>query len=72
MSVVDHTPEQPLLPLDMDQSDQPDLRAAFADLEISRRLSFEQAMADPALAIGIRGTAEAIARRRRDAPKENS
>jgi hypothetical protein len=39
------------------------LRAAYARLELSRHLSFEQAMSDPAYAIAIRNLAEAIARR---------
>jgi hypothetical protein len=39
------------------------LRAAYARLELSRFLSFEQAMADPAYAIGIRNLADALARR---------
>jgi hypothetical protein len=39
------------------------LRAAFKRLDISRRLSFEQAMSDPAIAIGIRNLSCAIARR---------
>jgi hypothetical protein len=39
------------------------LRAAYVRLELSRFLSFEQAMADPAYAIGIRNLADAIARR---------
>jgi hypothetical protein len=39
------------------------LRAAYVRLELARFLSFEQAMADPVYAIGIRNLAEAIARR---------
>jgi hypothetical protein len=39
------------------------LRAAYKRLELSRRLRFEEAMADPAYAIGIRNLAEAMARR---------
>ncbi len=39
------------------------LRAAYVRLELSRILSFEQAMSDRAYAIGIRKLAEAIARR---------
>lgn len=38
-------------------------RAAFKRLDISRRLTFEQAVSDTAYAIGIRNLAEAIARR---------
>ena len=38
-------------------------RAAFKRLEISRRLTFEEAVSDAAYAIGIRNLAEAIARR---------
>jgi hypothetical protein len=41
------------------------LRAAFATLDIARRLTFEQAMANRAYSIGIRNLAEACARRRR-------
>jgi GH24 family phage-related lysozyme (muramidase) len=39
------------------------LRAAYRRLELSRRLAFEDALADPAYAIGIRNLAEATARR---------
>jgi hypothetical protein len=39
------------------------LRAAFDSLEISHKLTFEQAMADPAYAICIRNLAEATAKR---------
>ena len=39
------------------------LRSEYRRLAISRRLSFEQAMADRALAICIRNLAEATARR---------
>ena len=39
------------------------LRAAYARLELSRHLGFEQAMADPAYAIAIRNLADALARR---------
>ncbi len=39
------------------------LRAAYVRLELSRFLSFEQAMSDPTYAIGIRNLADAIARR---------
>jgi len=39
------------------------LRAAYVRLELSRFLSFEQAMSDAAYAIGIRNLADAIARR---------
>ena len=41
------------------------LRTAFGRLDISRRMSYEQAMADRACAIGIRNFAEAVERRRR-------
>lgn len=39
------------------------LRTAYGRLELSRRLSFEQAMADRIYAIGVRNLADAIARR---------
>jgi hypothetical protein len=39
------------------------LRAAYRRVDISRRLSYEQAMSRTACAIGIRNLAEAIARR---------
>ncbi len=39
------------------------LRAAYERLELSRLLTFEQAMSDPVYATGIRSLAEAIARR---------
>jgi hypothetical protein len=41
------------------------LRAAFSTLDIARRLTFEQAMANRAYSICIRNLAEAFARRRR-------
>jgi len=40
------------------------LRAAYRRLELSRRLSFEQAMSDRIYSIGIRNLADAITRRR--------
>jgi hypothetical protein len=40
------------------------LRLAYAQLKLSRQLTFEQAMSDRAIAIGIRHLADAIARRR--------
>ena len=39
------------------------LRKAYTRLELSRRLSFEQAMSNRAYAIGVRNLADAIARR---------
>jgi hypothetical protein len=39
------------------------LRKAYTQLELSRRLSFEQVMANRACAIGVRNLADAIARR---------
>ena len=39
------------------------LRTAYTRLELSRRLSFEQAMANRAYAIGVRNLADAMARR---------
>ena len=39
------------------------LRRAYTRLELSRRLSFEQAMANRTYAIGVRNLADAIARR---------
>ena len=39
------------------------LRAAYARLELSRFLSFEQAMSDPTYAIALRNLAEAFVRR---------
>jgi hypothetical protein len=47
-------------------------RAAFRRLEISRRLTFEQAVSDTAYAIGIRNLAEAIARRINRAQKRGA
>ena len=40
------------------------VRAAYKRVELSRNLNFEQVMSNPALAIGIRNLADAIARRR--------
>ena len=55
------------IPLDLGPTAQPAresaLRAAYLRLELSRYLIFEQAMADPTLAIGIRNLADAMARR---------
>jgi hypothetical protein len=45
------------------------LRRAFAQLDISRRLTFEQAMAERSFAIGIRNIAEAHRRRCRRAAR---
>lgn len=42
----------------------PGLRSAYTRLELSRRLSFEQAMSTRAYAIGVRNLADAIERRR--------
>ena len=39
------------------------LRSAYTRLELSRRLSFEQAMSNRAYAIGVRNLADAMARR---------
>lgn len=39
------------------------LRKAYTRLELSRRLSFEQAMSNRAYAIGVRNLADAMARR---------
>jgi hypothetical protein len=39
------------------------LRTAYTRLELSRRLSFEQAMANRVYAIGVRNLADAMARR---------
>ena len=39
------------------------LRSAYTRLELSRRLSFEQAMSNHAYAIGVRNLADAMARR---------
>ena len=39
------------------------LRAAFRQLDISRRFTFEQAMSDAAFSICVRNVAEATARR---------
>ena len=56
------------LPLDLcptaDLAKESALRAAYMGLDLSRHLTFEQVMADPAYAIGIRNLAEAMARRR--------
>jgi hypothetical protein len=58
------------IPLELDPLTDPTqestLRAAFGRLEISRRLTLEQAMHDTAYAIGIRNLAEAMARRTKD------
>ena len=55
------------IPLDLDPTAhlarESALRAAYVRLQLSARLSFEQVMADPAYAIGIRNLADAMARR---------
>lgn len=48
------------------------LRMAYRQLELSRRLTFEQVMSDRALAIGVRNLAEAMARRRASGNSTNS
>ena len=40
------------------------LRSAYRRLDLSRRLSFEQAMSNPACAIGVRNLADAMVRRK--------
>jgi hypothetical protein len=40
------------------------LRSAYTRLELSRRLSFEQAMSNRTYAIGVRNLADAMERRR--------
>jgi hypothetical protein len=59
-------PQIPLAlePVDSAQAESA-LRGEYRRMQISRRLTFEQAMADTALAICIRNLAEATARRRR-------
>ncbi len=52
----------PLEPLANPRTDAA-LRAAYRRVEISRRLTYEQAMSRTACAIGIRNLADAIARR---------
>ena len=53
------------LPLDPSEGPQPEsaLRREYQRMQISRRLTFEQVMANSALAICIRNLAEAAARR---------
>lgn len=46
-----------------DPESAPVLRAAYSRLKLARRLTFEQVMADRALAIGVRHLAHAIVRR---------
>lgn len=53
-------PDENQMPLDLPKAETAPLPEAFAQMELSRRMSFEQAMADPALALGIRNYAEAI------------
>jgi hypothetical protein len=57
----------PQIPLGLEPTASPRsesaLRAAFHSLDISRRLTFEEAMADTAYAICIRNLAEATAKR---------
>jgi len=59
------------IPLDLDPAAhlarESRLRAAYARLQLSARLSFEQMMSHPVYAIGIRNLADAAARRRRAA-----
>lgn len=64
---LDHAAAVPQMPLGLEPTASPRsesaLRAAFHRLDISRRLTFEQAMADRVYAICIRNLAEATARR---------
>jgi hypothetical protein len=53
----------PLSPTPIDPASESALRAAFKRLALARRMSFEEAIARPALAIGIRNLAEASAKR---------
>ena len=58
------------LPLDLDldplaqAARESALRAAYARLQLSLHLSFEQVMSDPVYGIGIRNLAHAMAQRR--------
>lgn len=56
---------QPALPLDTTESDLPGLRAAYQQCNgLHRHYSFEQALSVPALRMGLKNMAEAMARRR--------
>jgi len=52
------------MPLDLPKAETVPLPEAFAQMELSRRMSFEQAMADPAFALCIRNYAEALEQKR--------
>lgn len=62
-----HTGSGKQIPLDLNLMAGPEipsvLQAAYTRLELSRRLSFEQVMADRIYAIGVRNLAHAIVRR---------
>lgn len=67
MSRLHHAEHLRQIPLGFEPGSNPfsesALRAAYRRTDISRRLSFEQAMSDDAYAIGIRNLALATARR---------
>jgi hypothetical protein len=52
-----------LSPVQIDPTSESALRIAFKRMTISRQMSFEEAMADTAIAIGIRNMAAAAARK---------
>jgi len=57
-------PDDHQMPLDLPAAETVPLPEAFAQMELARRMSFEQAMADPAFALCIRNFAAALQLRR--------
>lgn len=57
-------PDDHQMPLDLPQAETVPLPEAFAQMELARRMTFEQAMADPAYALCIRNYAEALEQKR--------
>jgi len=53
-------PDDHQMPLDLPAAETVPLREAFAQMDLARRMSFEQAMADPAYAACVRNYAEAL------------
>lgn len=59
-----HPEDDHQMPLDLPKAETVPLPEAFAQMELARRMTFEQAMADPAYALCIRNYAEALEHKR--------
>lgn len=60
MNAPRNHPDENQMPLDLPQAETVPLPEAFALMDLARRMSFEQAMADPAYATCIRNYAAAL------------